>query len=294
MTKRHVKTPKLNRKLSGRRKPRRTEVSLTAPDRILLSKLARSARGGLIDVTRASRALGWHRKTVAGRLGALVRRGWLSRVRRGLYLILPLESDPSKPMIVEDAWILANEVFKPCYIGGWTAAEHWGLTEQLFRSTLVVSAAQIRSSNITLSGHDFKLFKASMSRIRELATVWRGSERVPISDRERTLVDGLRRPAMCGGIRQIVEMMTEYGSSRERNFKGLAEAAASFGNGATWKRLGFLAELCWPKETELVQLARKNISAGYTKLAPDVAQRGRLVRRWGLWVNAHIRETKPR
>ena len=61
--------------------------------------------------------------------------GWLQRVRRGIYVAVPLESQraDSQP---EDSWIIAEAAFSPCYISGWSAAEHWGLTEQVFRTVL--------------------------------------------------------------------------------------------------------------------------------------------------------------
>lgn len=65
--------------------------------------------------------------------------GWPRRVRRGLYLVLPLEAQSDRAITVEDPWILADELFSPCYIGGWSAAQHWGLTEQIFRSVFVVT-----------------------------------------------------------------------------------------------------------------------------------------------------------
>ena len=39
--------------------------------------------------------------------------------------------------MVDESWVLARAVFEPCYIGGWSAAEHWGFTEQIFNSTMV-------------------------------------------------------------------------------------------------------------------------------------------------------------
>ena len=37
----------------------------------------------------------------------------------------------------QDALVVATAVWSPCYFSGWTAASHWGLTEQVFRTTVV-------------------------------------------------------------------------------------------------------------------------------------------------------------
>ena len=103
------------------------------------------ARGGLVSLSDAQRTWQVSANAAAARLARYHRRGWLRRVRRGLYLVLPLEADPRGAVTVEDPWLLARELFAPCYVGGWSAAEHWELTEQIFRSVFVISAASVRS-----------------------------------------------------------------------------------------------------------------------------------------------------
>jgi len=116
-------------------------------------------------------------------------RGWVARVRRGLYYLPPLEAgtDP----IAEDSWTLAHRLLAPCYIGGWSAAEHWGLTEQLFRSAFVVTAANIHSREQTVFGATFRLVRVKQERVESVGETWRGQVRVRVSNAERTLIDGL-------------------------------------------------------------------------------------------------------
>ena len=257
-------------------------------DRAVVAKLARAAHAGLISVAGAAEVLSLSRRAAALKLAALTRAGWLLRARHGLYLVLPLEADPGKPIVAEDPWVLAQEALSPCYIGGWSAAEHWELTEQLFRSTLVVTAAHVRTRSLRLLGQEFSLFRVPRARIAGVVPVWRGSERVLISDRERTIVDGLRHPALCGGIRHLTDILREYGHSRDCNLDKLATVAREVGNGAVWKRLGYLAEVLWPEAEALRTEAKRHLTTGYVKLDPDVRGRGHLVRRWGLWINVPV------
>jgi predicted transcriptional regulator of viral defense system len=261
---------------------------MPTPPRTAIAKLARAARGGLITVPSAADALGLSGRAAAMKLAALARRGWLLRARRGLYLILPLEVEPGRPMVAEDPWVLAQEAFTPCYVGGWSAAEYWGLTEQLFRSTLVVTAAHVRTCSVLLLNHEFRLFRVPRARMTGTVLVWRGRERVLVSDQERTIVDCLRHPGLCGGIRHLVHMMDTYGSSRERDLQKLAQVAREVGTGAVWKRLGYIAELLWPEEQVLRDEAGKHLTAGNVRLDPMVRQRGTLLRRWRLWVNVTL------
>ena len=266
-----------------------TGMSPLDADRELLTRLSRAATANLISVEAAAAALRVDRKAVATRLASLARRGWLMRARRGLYFIPPLEADPDKPVVAEDPWIVAREVFAPCYIGGWSAAEHWELTEQIFRSTLVVTAANVRERTDELLGQEFRLFRVPASRIAgDLVPVWRGSERVLVSSPERTIIDSLRDPWLCGGIRHVAEILEEYAHGSRRDIRKLLSAAAAVGTGAAWKRLGYLVETLWPDGGAIAEEAKRNLTAGYARLDPAVQRRGRLLRRWRLWVNVPL------
>src|SRR5712691_11340985 len=162
----------------------------TSPRKVM-AELARAASGGLLSVERAAKVLGVSTHEAAVRLGRLERSGWLARARRGIYLVLPIEAKPGNVRIADDAWVLAAELFAPCYIGGWTAAGHWGLTEQLFRSTFVASSAPRRRQRENRLSTEFHIVRVRADRMKGASSVWRGDRRVAVSDRERTIVDAL-------------------------------------------------------------------------------------------------------
>jgi predicted transcriptional regulator of viral defense system len=259
--------------------------TLSDSDRSAIAKLARASKGGLISVSAAAETLGLPARRAAIRLASLARRKWLMRARQGLYLVLPLETEPGQLAVAEDPWVLAREVFSPCYIGGWSAAEHWGLTEQLFRSTLVVTAANVRARSEEILGQEFRLFRVPKSRIGGSEMIWRGVERVLVSDRERTIIDCLRNPELSGGTRHLADMMREYEASPHRDSKKLITTAKAAASGAAWKRLGFLAERLWPEEADLIEEAKRNLTTGNVRLDPTVRRKGTLLRRWRLLVN---------
>lgn len=261
--------------------------------RTIIAALARSAKGGLINVTNAAKALGVNNKKAALILASLFRKGWILRPYRGLYFILPLEAIPGQKMMSEDPWVLAKAVFGPSYIGGWSAAEYWPLTEQLFNSTLVVTVKSFRTREISILGHLFHLFQAKSIINNGLVKVWRGQEQVLVSSLERTLVDCLKTPGLCGGTMQLTNMLASYAASEKCNFKLLIACAMEVANGTAWKRLGYIAEIFWPNEKILIIEARKNISTGYSKLDPKIASRGRLNSKWRLWVNVNLNKTEP-
>jgi predicted transcriptional regulator of viral defense system len=254
----------------------------------MLSKLSRHVVGGIVTIAEAASLLSVRPRDASLRLAALARRGWLTRLYRGTYYILPLESGPTETAVAPDPWVLASRLFSPCYIGGWSAAEYWGLTEQLFRSTFVVTAANIRKRSVHTLGSEFQLVRVRPEQISGIAGVWRGAVRVPTSDPERTIADALVDPTWIGGIRHLVDIILTATADGKATFATILAHLERTGRAAGIKRLGFLVESLFPAETAIVSMAHDRRSSGIIRLDPSVRGSGRLSKRWGLWINVSL------
>lgn len=254
---------------------------LSRTSRERLGRVLRETKGP-ISSADASRALRIAQPEASRLLSNWSSRGWLTRVRRGLYARVSLESSTTD-LPVDDAWVVAERLFAPCYIGGWSAAEHWGLTEQLFRSTLVLTTRRPRARHVEAGGAVFVVRTIDERAFFGLKPVWRGQVKVSVSDPTRTVLDLLDTPALGGGIRAVLDILKSYFDSRQRDPKLLVQYADQLGNKAVFKRLGFLASEFIPSEQEIVTECRKRLSAGNAKLDPAVPSQ-RLVTAWRLWV----------
>jgi predicted transcriptional regulator of viral defense system len=94
-----------------------------------LSTVLRAAKE-VVSVDITSRTLGITRRAAAKLLSRWKQQGWLRRIGHGLYVPVPLDLAASA-QVVADPWVLMPTLFNQCYIGGWTAAHHWELTEYL-------------------------------------------------------------------------------------------------------------------------------------------------------------------
>ncbi len=218
----------------------------------------------------------------------LADRGWLDRVRRGLYLPVPLDSHRSG-RAHQDPWVVAKVVFEPSYIAGWSAAEHWDLTEQIFRDVLVVTGQRPRDRTPTIGGTTFVLHSLDPSKHFGLVPVWRGSQRIDVTDPSRTVIDLLANPSWGGGIRQVTEMITEYFEGDYRDESLLVEYGDRLGVGAVFKRLGFLIEQLEINAPDLVVQCMERRTAGVNDLDPSIDAVGRTVSRWGIRANVRVR-----
>jgi len=246
-----------------------------------LSAVLRDTQG-TISPSQTARALDLSKPRAAKLLAFWASRGWLSRVQRGLYVPIRLESKTSEGPL-EDPWVVATALFSPCYIGGWSAAEHWGLTEQIFRSVLVITTKKPRLRKRVLKGTSFILRSVGSKALFGLKPIWRGGVRVQVSDPARTVIDMLSDPSLAGGIRPAADMLTIFLKEHPKDADQLIEYAKRLGNGATFKRLGFLLETLQLDRPSLVAVCRKQLTTGYVKLDPALPS-PHLITTWRLWV----------
>ncbi|MCU7804733.1 MAG: type IV toxin-antitoxin system AbiEi family antitoxin domain-containing protein [Candidatus Thiodiazotropha sp. (ex Lucinoma borealis)] len=250
-------------------------------DRERLSAVLRGTKG-TVSVAEAAEILEMPSTGAAKLLSRWAKKGWLSRVRRGLYISIPLESRTAD-IPLEDAWVIADKLYGPCYIGGWSAAEYWDLTEQIFRTVIVMTTQRPRERKPTIKGTEFLLRSVPDKAMFGLKAVWRGQVKVNLSDPTRTAIDILNDPKFGGGLRSTIDMFRNYISTENKDLQLLIKYGDQLGNGAVFKRLGFLLEKYASKEQAIIDLCSERITTGNAKLDPAL-KAGKLITRWRLWV----------
>lgn len=255
--------------------------------RARLAAVLRAAKE-VVSVDVTSRTLGIDRRPAAKLLSRWREQGWLRRIGPGLYVSVPLDLAGSE-QVVADPWVLVPTLFSECYIGGWTAAHHWELTEQLFNETFVFTTRRIIEKRVTAQGAIFLLRNVKAKRLFGLKTLWRGSAKVSISDPARTLVDMIAAPEVGGGIDHVADCLSTYLGSKTADRDLLIRYATQFDNGAIFKRLGFLADTRL-HDKKLAAECRSRLTQGYARLDPTLPSR-KLITAWRLWVPAARKQT---
>jgi len=250
-------------------------------DRKRLVEVLRSTKG-TVSVKETADILRITATEAAKMLSRWAKKGWLSRVRRGLYIPIPLESRTAD-ISFEDPWIIADRLFRPCYIGGWTAAGYWDLTEQIFRTIIVFTVQKPRSRSLTIRETEFLLHTIAKKCMFGLSSVWRGQVKVSVSDPTRTILDMLNDPSLAGGIRPMLDVITNYLKSPNKNIDLLLQYANRLNNGAVFKRLGFLLEIFVPEEKIAIKQCLSKLTKGNARLDPKLDD-DKLITRWRLWL----------
>ena len=246
-----------------------------------LAKLLRESRA-TISVSEAAGILDLKPVQAAKLLSKYAKKGWLKRIKHGVYMAVPLNAIDSN-VIAEEPFVIAEKIFSPCYIGGMNAASYWDLTEQIFNTTTVMTQKLVKSRNALIAGNKYIIRTIKPLYFFGLKSAWFDNVKVSISDPSRTIVDMLMFPNFCGGMRFIIDVLNSYNRSEYKDFKLLISYLAQAKNGAAIKRMGFLAEKYLSDEIELLEFCKRNLTKGYAKLSSSL-DCPRLETRWRLWV----------
>jgi predicted transcriptional regulator of viral defense system len=262
-----------------------TSKGISGPGRSELAGV--TARGRrILSVDDVAATLEIDSTTAAKKLARWANQGWLRRVRRGLYIPVPVEAENPEAWS-EDPLILADAVWAPCYFTGWTAASHWGFTEQIFRTTVLKTTRRVRGTRERLLDYDFVLAHVPERFMAwGMQGVWRDDRRVQMADRARTVIDILNDPSVGGGIRHCAEVLAAYLSGND--WRTLVEYGDRIENRTVFKRLGYLAEAAELGANDLVDECRRRLSAGISLLDPGALPAGRRATDWGLRLNVTV------
>jgi predicted transcriptional regulator of viral defense system len=244
-----------------------------------------------IEPADVATALGVDADTAAQKLARWAADGWVRRVRRGLYIGVPVgATDPSA--WAEDALLVASAVWSPCYFTGWTAANHWSLTEQVFRTTVLKTTQRVRRSTQRLLDRDYLLAHVTDDTLTwGLKGEWHDETKLLFADPARAVIDILDAPRLGGGIRHVAEIVGAYLEDHDPDT--LIDYGDRLANRAVFKRLGYIVEALGIDSPDLLAACQQRISAGISALDPDGPSGGRRIMRWGLRVNVLVAVEGP-
>jgi predicted transcriptional regulator of viral defense system len=228
--------------------------------------------------TRAQVSPGYARKLAHD----LIRKGWLQRVRSGVYLLNPSRRGPDATPD-RDPFRIGSRLVRPYYFGYATAAELWGLLPQLGQVYYIVTPAATRAP--ALGPVQFRIVRTTRARMFGVRALRRRRESLVVSDPERTVLDCLHRPRLAGGMPGVLQIVA---SAKPRlRWDRLSAYARRLGVRSLEHRLGYLAERVRPElpiPPAWLRRALPHPSDPYLPLGPprEFGRRGVRERRWHL------------
>ena len=231
----------------------------------------------------AQEITGLNSRLASSLLHKAVRRGLVSRLKPGVFVIVPQELG-SASEYTGDPYLTAKRLAGsvPCFISHASAMEIHRMVTQPQLAVFASSAKRLQSRSLHDTEFHFVLVKPEhyFGTARHWVTK---QESVDMSDLERTVIDGLRQPEYCGGVTEVAKGLW----MRHQDIKAtkLVDYALRMGTGAVIRRLGYLLELyAIAPESELSRM-RDRLTETYAPLDPLLPKEGPHLRRWRLQLN---------
>ncbi len=268
---------------------RKKEIGgLSVRERNILSDFMRAGHT-TIDVQGIITKFGLNRSLANKILSRLEKKGWLQRTKRGIYIFVPIDSI-TPDTLPEDPWALAMDLFKPCYISGWSAAEYWELTEQIFNTTVVYTVQAQRKGTQKIANITYRTHRIPEKELFGTKKIWRNNVPVIIADLHRTVIDILDSPELGGGGRHSLDIVRAYWESEKADLDRLYEYARKLNRGVIFKRLGFTAEILGQIPESWLGKCREHLSTGISNFDPSGPKQGKIISRWRLRINLPLEE----
>ncbi len=219
----------------------------------------------------------------------LVQKGWLTRLVGGRYLFLPPERGPEN-LGENNALALASAVVEPSYVGWWAAAAFHGLTTQK-PSTIAVAVLRQRPTR-EIEGTTIRFVKVTRRKFFGFQDFEVFGRTVQLSTADKTIVDCVDRPDLCGGPSELARIV--FGGASQVEPTALIEDALRMQSTALLQRLGFLTDLVrWRLDDALRAQLRAAIPASARSHFGRTDRRDGdigYVHDWGVFVNASGRD----
>ncbi len=212
------------------------------------------------------------------RIARLADKGWLIRLRNGLYLIVTDMSTLGTSDLSE--YIIAQALRKESYISLENALQYHGMFDQSLTTVRSITTAYTRNHKVQEVDYVFSRVKEDMY-FGFTEEVIDKSYQVNIAEAEKALLDMLYLRDSGHTISVVIEKLRNY--QHRLDISKLQHYAQRYGIGMV-RTVGFILELIDVNTSTLLSYT-KNYSRGYTKLTKDSS---RFNAKWRLYYDDHL------
>lgn len=201
-------------------------------------------------------------------------RGFIERIEKGKYLIIPLGSEKGKYTLHE--FVIASYLVEPFAISYWSALHYYGLTEQIPGTVFVQTPTRKKKNQMEIFGVNYQIVRVMEKKFFGIRKEWIEEMPISITDKEKTIIDCLDKPHYAGGIIEAAKAL----KTGSLDYTRLRSYALKIDNFAVVRRLGYLCEqLGIPISLPLPP------SKKYLLLDPTMPANGKNDPKWRLIIN---------
>lgn len=222
--------------------------------------------------------------------------GWLERIHRGVYALSGILSGFTHI----HPFSIATQMVKPSAISHWSAMSHYGFTEQIPQIVMAITTRKVTTPSMhnpdrseikrkhawKIDGVNYEYMTVKSEHYFGIEEIWIDrNTRIPITDRERTLLSAITHPRIFGGMGEVISILSEH--IGEVNVNKLVEYAVQYGCDSAAKRLGWSLEKVGVDENIMTPLLNIRVN-GLRILDPTLPRSGKSDRRWNILNNLEL------
>lgn len=210
-------------------------------------------------------------------LSRLEKKGWIERIEKGKYIVIPLGAEKGKYTLHE--FVLGSYLVDPCIISYWSTLNYYGFTEQIPRTIFIQTTSRKKHQEITIFGIKYKIIRIKKEKMFGTEKAWFEETQINLTNREKTIIDCLDKPQYSGGIIEVAKALR----TEEYDKKILVKYAKKINNTGVIRRLGYICEFL-QIPIQLPEIQTRN----YLKLDPILPESNELNAKWHLIINEKL------
>ena len=218
----------------------------------------------------------------------MVKKGAFEPVKPGLYARIPASIFIDKGQYGTDPILIASKLVEPYFLSFYTAFSLHGLAQRPIQTTYLTSAKLVRP--FCYRDRVFQPVKVIKGRFFGLERIEYRGRKIWVSDLERTVLDALDRPQLCGRWWEVIQCLSDI---QQLAWDKLLDYVDRFNAKILVHRLGYLFSqiqtLAVPSSFLSALKRRKSSSIFYFQSG----RKGELKKAWNLIVDPELeRELK--
>lgn len=248
----------------------------------------------LIDIDELSNKFKYDRKYASKLLERLEKKEYLDRIKRGKFLYIPLDYGYENRYTPMNSLIVGSVLTEPYYYGYQTANRFYGYTTQFSPITYICTTKSIRPFKWKSINYKF----VNLVEEKFFGFIQKKSDncKIYVAEPEKAVLDSIDKPGYCGGLPQIVMVITNA-FRKGLDLDKLANYANKFDSITIIQRLGYITDFLQEKkviddQNELLQtlqdLIPKNASNSYLGSVKRHNRNGLVNEKWRIIENFNV------
>lgn len=211
----------------------------------------------------------------------LQKKGWLERIKRGTYLIIPLEGIDGW---AEHPFVVLPNLVKNYYVSYRSALAYYGFTEQI--PFYVFSATTERKNPLTFQGYAYRFARVDERKFFGFEKAKISGVKINIADKEKAVIDCIDKEKYAGSIIETFKAIKD--NTEQFDFAKMVNYAVKMKNQSLIRRLGYLLNLAGQDAKELENKTGKFRYIYLSNVLPK--RKVNLNKKWKLILNIEEKE----